>query len=124
MTPTLGKRKRQTPEDHKNGSRDDKNAESLQLEAQERLRRHFEAKFKPLPRVEKPEILKEETVEDDSDEESEWDGISEDDEQNKVQIIEHTDNQSRITTMSKGDLKAYMVRLFTTLVTQDRKSVV
>lgn len=113
MAPTLGKRKRQTPKAPENDSHDDNNAESFQLDAQEILKRHFEARFKPLPQVEKAKIVEEEKLEDSSEKDSEWDGISEDEEQNNVQIIEHTDTQPRIATMSKNILKSYMVWIST-----------
>jgi hypothetical protein len=110
MAPALGKRKRQAAGKAGDDQQDDENTRLLEQEAQEILRRHFEAKFKPLPQVEKKAYaVDEEQPEKTSEEDSEWGGIS-DEEQDAVQIVEHTDAQSRITTMSKDELKSYMVR--------------
>jgi hypothetical protein len=112
MAPALGKRKRQAARQAADDHQDDENTSLLEQEAQEILRRHFEAKFKPLPQVQKKaDVVDEEQLEESSVEGSEWGGIL-DEEQDAVQIVEHTDSQSRITTMSKDELKAYMVRLF------------
>ena len=114
MATTLGKRKRRAAKDSGDtGSsrQDDAFPKSLELDAQEIFRRHFEAQFKPLPPVEKKVKVVEDKPEDDSEDDSEWDGIS-DGEQAAVQVVEHTNAQSRVATMSKDELKAYMVRLF------------
>ena len=108
MATTLGKRKRRTAEVTQDHARDDsENSESSEVDAQELFRRHFEAKFKPLPVVKEAEKLVE-AQEDDSEEESDWDGISED-EQAAVEVVEHTDAQSRMALMSKEELKVFMV---------------
>ena len=112
MTTTLGKRKRRTAKDTggtASGRQDDQDSKSLELDAQEIFRRHFEAQFKPLPPVERKVKVAEEKLEKNSEEGSEWDGIS-DGEQAAVQVVEHTDAQSRVATMSKDELKSYMVR--------------
>lgn len=82
-------------------------SESEELDAQEIFRRHFEAQFKPLPVFQKPIVLAEES-EDESNEENDWEGIS-DSEQNGVQVIEHTDALTRMAAMSKEELKSFMV---------------
>lgn len=110
MASTLGKRKRRvvkSPEDDRQG--DDEVSESFEQSAQEIFRRHFEAKFKPLPQVEKPTKVVEEELEDTAEEDSEWGGIS-DTEEDDVQVVDHTDRLSRMATMSKMELKSYMVR--------------
>jgi hypothetical protein len=109
MVPTLGKRKRETADSSRKariiGS---ERSDSLELDAKEIFRRHFEAQFKPLPSIRKPTKVTEQESEDVSEEESEWDGLSEDGD-GKVQVIEHTDAQSRMAAMSKEELKTFMV---------------
>lgn len=110
MTPTLGKRKRQAARHTEDGQEEHEHTNLLEQEAQDILRRHFEAKFKPLPQIQKKaEVVNEEEPEVAPEEDSEWGGIS-DGEQDAVQIVEHTDGQSRIVTMPKDELKSYMVR--------------
>ncbi|KAK0100356.1 hypothetical protein ONS95_008309 [Cadophora gregata] len=106
MSTALGKRKRVA---HKNESVHrvaSVESDSDQLDAQEIFRRHFEAQFKPLPVVQK-EIEMFEVPEEESEEESDWDGIS-DGEENGVQVVEHTDALSRMAAMSKEELKSFM----------------
>ncbi|KAF8852489.1 hypothetical protein BDZ45DRAFT_545079, partial [Acephala macrosclerotiorum] len=78
-----------------------------ELDAQEIFRRHFEAQFKPIPIIHKPAKVVEEAPGDDPEEDSDWDGISEG-EEDGVQVVEHTDAQPRIAAMSKEELKAFM----------------
>jgi hypothetical protein len=110
MATMLGKRKRRNVEGiedkRRQGSED---SGSLELDAQEIFRRHFEAQFKPLPVVQKKtEEVLEEASEDESDKDSEWDGISEG-EEDAVQVVEHIDSQPGMAVMSKEELKAFMV---------------
>ncbi|PBP26587.1 hypothetical protein BUE80_DR002542 [Diplocarpon rosae] len=77
-----------------------------ELDAQEIFRLHFEAQFQPLPIIHKANTT-EKVCQDRSEEESDWDGISEA-EENGVQVIEHTDAQTRMATMSKEELKSFM----------------
>lgn len=108
MAPTLGKRKRETADSSRKARIiESEESDTLELDAQEIFRRHFEAQFKPLPPIRKPTTVIEQESEDVSEEESEWDGISEAGE-GMVQVIEHTDAQ-RIAAMSKEELKAFMV---------------
>jgi hypothetical protein len=110
MATNLGKRKWRTVEETQQDLREGSEvSEPPEGDAQELFRRHFEAKFKPLPVVKKAEKVIE-VQEDDSEEDSDWDGISED-EQTAVQVVEHTDAQSRMALMSKKELKAFMVWL-------------
>lgn len=107
MSMILGKRKRRTLKSVREGKRESsEESESPEVDAQELFRRHFEAKFKPLPVVKKAEKVVE-IQEDESEEESDWDGISEDGQ--AVEVVEHTDTQSRTALMSKDELKAFMV---------------
>jgi hypothetical protein len=109
MATTLGKRNRRSSRSPEDSRQDEEQSGSFGRDAQEVFRRHFEAQFKPLPQVEKTVKVFEEEPDDESEEDPEWDGIS-DEEQTAVQIVEHTDQLSQITTMSKGELKSYMVR--------------
>ena len=109
MATTLGKRKRAVAETSKNDRRQQReDSSSSELDAQEIFRRHFEAQFKPLPVSMKAVKVIKEAPEDDSEEESDWDGIS-DIEETAVQVVEHTEAQSRMATMSREELKAFMV---------------
>ena len=110
MATILGKRKRRTALDAKDNRQDGEDSETLELNAQEVFRRHFEAQFKPLPQVQRPTKVLEEQAIGESEDDSEWDGIS-DGEQTAVQVVEHTDRQFRIATMSKVEVKSYMVIL-------------
>lgn len=110
MATNLGKRKRGSPEPAKSRKDNGDLPESVEPDAQEIFRRHFEARFKPLPVVKKPVKVVEETPEDGSEAESEWDGIS-DNGETSVQVIEHTDKEAQIAMMSKEQLKEFMVRL-------------
>jgi hypothetical protein len=109
MVMMLGKRKRRAPEvpkeDRRRGSEE---SDSSELDAQEIFRRHFEAQFKPLPVTQPPTKPTDEELEAESETSSNWDGIS-DDEENAVQVVEHTDAQSRTAAMSKEQLKSFMV---------------
>jgi hypothetical protein len=49
-----------------------------------------------------------EELEDESEDDSDWDGIS-DEEENAVQVVEHTEAQARTAAMSKEELKSFMV---------------
>jgi hypothetical protein len=109
METTLGKRKRPVAEVTTNYRRKEReDSGSPELDAQEIFRQHFETQFKPLPAVQKAVKVVEEAPEDESEEESDWDGIS-DAEENAVQVVEHTETHSRIAAMSKEELKAFMV---------------
>ena len=118
--------KRSSDED---GDEDGEDAEDSEeeLDAAEIFRRHFEARFKPLPDVEEKKGRKKGAVveeEDDEDEDEEWGGLSgeseDDDEEEdsdgddgmkrrKVDVVEHTSAASA-PKMSKAELKAFMVR--------------
>jgi hypothetical protein len=111
MATTLGKRKRRAAEVHKDEQRKEYEvSDSPDLDAQEIFRRHFEAQFKPLQVLRRAAKVVEEVEEDESEEGSSWNGLSED-EGNRVQVVEHTDAQSRMAAMSKDELKALMVCL-------------
>ncbi|KAL2074866.1 hypothetical protein VTL71DRAFT_8645 [Oculimacula yallundae] len=106
MSTNLGKRKRATPQKQPAHREESEGSGLEELDAQEIFRRHFEAQFQPIPVV-KREIIVEEVAEEDSEEESDWDGIS-DTEENGVQVIEHTDAESRMAAMSKEELRSFM----------------
>jgi hypothetical protein len=111
MASMLGKRKRRAPEATKIEHREEsEESDASELDAQEIFRRHFEAQFTPLPAAQicsKP-VAKEAL--DEPEEDSDWDGIS-DDEENGVQVVEHTEAQVRTAAMSKEELKSFMVCL-------------
>jgi hypothetical protein len=108
MATKLGKRKREPKPLGETGDLSgSETSDSSGLDAQEIFRRHFEAQFKPLSVVRK-KVVKDEALEDeDSEPESEWSGISEAGD-GSVEVIEHTDAESRMAAMSKEELKAFM----------------
>jgi hypothetical protein len=113
MSATLGKRKRAVAEPHvkpKRSRSESEESQSPEIDAQEIFRRHFEAQFAPLPVVLKETKAVENVTEEESEEYSEWGGISEPEEES-VEVIEHSDAQSRMAAMSKEELKAFMVHL-------------
>jgi hypothetical protein len=116
MTTTLVKKTRQAPLTTGNLQRSSsEESGSSEIHAQEIFRRHFEARFKPLPTVEKSVKVVEETPRKSSEEDSEWDGIS-DEEERGVQVVEHVDAQLQMTAMSKAELKAFMVRFLPSIL--------
>ena len=111
MASMLGKRKRRAPEASKIELREEsEESDASELDAQEIFRRHFEAQFKPLPAAQEPSKAAAEEPAEDSEEASDWDGIS-DDEENGVQVVEHTEAHARTAAMSKEELKSFMVFL-------------
>lgn len=111
MASMLGKRKRRAPEATKIERREEsEESDASELDAQEIFRRHFEAQFKPLPaaQISSKPVAKEAL--DEPEEDSDWDGIL-DDEENGVQVVEHTEAQVRTAAMSKEELKSFMVCL-------------
>lgn len=111
MAVTLGKRKRREdisnkPQAGENDSDDDATARAL-------FQRAFEAKFKPLEKVEKPlEQSDSGSDADDSqdiDEDDEWDGLSEDgDAQPQIEIIQDKPANIVDPDRQKRELKAFM----------------
>ena len=125
MSKVLGKRKTRDTEE--------RSAADL-LDAQEIFRRHFEAQFKPLavaPIRPPPTVEVEDDEDPDSEaEDSEWEGISEDEEgtlraesfktsrlqgsnettDDGVEVVDHATSQKPIASMSKSELKKFMVR--------------
>ena len=111
MASMLGKRKRRGREITKKESREEsEGSDASGLDAQEIFRRHFEAQFKPLPVARQPSKPTGEDSADGSEEESDWGGIS-DNEETEVQVVEHTEAQARTAAMSKEELKSFMVFL-------------
>jgi hypothetical protein len=91
MAPKLGKRKRVTRAELEQPSRSPSPSSGDDSDdIQERFRRAFEAKFKPLdvepkkPKIEQAPV----EVESESEEDSDWSGLS-GDEANKVQVVEY-----------------------------------
>ncbi|KAH8814891.1 hypothetical protein F5884DRAFT_154889 [Xylogone sp. PMI_703] len=109
MASTLGKRKREVTKASKEQSKvDSPDPDSIEQDAQEVFRRHFEAQFKPLPAVKRKQVKPIEVEpmdEGNSSADSEWEGISEEE---GVQVIEHTEKKVEVPRMSKTELKAFM----------------
>jgi hypothetical protein len=101
---TLGKRKRITRERLEQTSKN--NEASDDEDVHDLFRRAFEAKFKPLDiEPKKPKVT--ETTEDD---EEAWSGISsaEEEEQDTVQVIQHTSAHPKHERLSKAEARAFM----------------
>ncbi|KAG7131652.1 hypothetical protein HYQ45_009793 [Verticillium longisporum] len=82
-------------------------------EAQAIFRRHFEAQFAPLPETKKPKVAEpkaEEVLEDDAEVDSDWDGVSADEAEQAIEVVDHTDSKPHDPTagMTKRQLKAFM----------------
>jgi hypothetical protein len=112
MAPALGKRKRVTRAELEqasrspspsSGSSDDSGAEDLQAI----FRRAFEAKFKPLPTEPKKPKIEETPVEaEPEEEETDWSGIS--DNENGVEVIEYQDPRRELDETERAEMKAFM----------------
>ncbi|KAM7192519.1 protein FAF1 [Rhypophila sp. PSN 637] len=125
----LGKRKARPTEEKQQEEED-----SAAVAARELLRKHFEARFKPVAApasascAAKPKNNKnnadsdskdsddyyddededDDMLSDESEEDDEWGGLSED-ETPEVEVVDHTSSQPvNISTMSKKELKAYL----------------
>lgn len=76
---------------------------------QDIFRRHFEAQFQPLP----DQLASNELTESDLDQEkesSEWDGISTDENEASIEVVEYTlPKKAERAELSKEELKGFMV---------------
>lgn len=114
MTVALGKRKRRTDAEKPQKSvaaavvRRESSESSDGETAKALFRRAFEAKFKPLEKVERPKLDQVQGDEDDDDgSHSDWDGLSEEEE--AVEIVRHVlPDFSRSAGIDSGK-KAFMV---------------
>lgn len=101
MAIALGKRKRRSPSENSTDESD--------TDAQAIFRRHFEARFKPLPELSRP-AAKVEPVTALEDEASQWSGIESDKEEEvKVHIVQHSTFYGLREKPSRADEKAFMV---------------
>jgi hypothetical protein len=108
MSVALGKRKRSVrpakSDDVKNGSDDSDDQKRIK----ELFKKHFEAKYKPLP-VEKTDVSELETESDASGSDDEaWSGFSEEDEPEVVEV-DHASIVDVKPGSSKDEWKAFMV---------------
>lgn len=125
----IGKRKREvavapkrtkpTQEKRASSTADDDDKQAI-------FRKYFEAQFKPLDeKLIQPirPTMPESEEEDDLDEdESEWEGLDEEDDTPRVEVIEHTDTGRRNSIdelFNKKDLKAFMVHKTTLKLRKD-----
>lgn len=116
MAPALGKRKRVTRAELEqasrspspsSGSSNDSEGEDLQAV----FRRAFEAKFKPLPTESKKPKIEESLVQQENEseeEDSDWSGISDD--ENQVEVIEYHDPRREVDDAGneRAEMKAFM----------------
>ena len=87
------------------------------IDAQELLRKHFEARFEPLEQIaptrhDEPDTSSGPVTEEEEEENSDWDGISNSDDDAVPEVVEHTDSyrRSRGDGMDKLARKEFMVR--------------
>jgi hypothetical protein len=115
MAPNLGKRKRVTREELEQHSRSPSPASESENSDGEDIRdifrKAFEAKFKPIEVEPKKQKLGKLVVEENElEEESDWSGISSEDEIPDVEIIDYASKQQAIKDRaSKAEMKAFMV---------------
>ena len=103
----LGKRKRRDQIGLSNSSTDtstDENAADLHA----RFRHHFEAKFKPLEGISMSIKDVEAEVLESTDLESDWEGLSETEDDEGPQIIHHQISQAAETRVPNNELRAFM----------------
>lgn len=109
----LGKRKRPPKARPQDTSADSDNggSDSSELDAQEIFRRHFEAQFEPLHIDRKATYSENDVAQEDMDDESEWEGISEVIVEQSVEVVQHSDSGAQLgtTAMSREELKTFMV---------------
>lgn len=115
MAVTLGKRKRRTETERPKKAlaaaavRRESTESSDGETAKALFRRAFEAKFKPLPKIEKPEVQQEDPETDNDDiSHSDWDGLSEEE---AVEVVRHVLPEFTRSAEIDGGKKAFMVRL-------------
>ncbi|PVI07600.1 hypothetical protein DM02DRAFT_666518 [Periconia macrospinosa] len=119
MAPTLGKRKRVTREELERPSRSPSpSSESQESDGSEDVqalfRKAFEAKFKPLDIEPVQKKVKEDEIEHDDEEieeeDSDWSGISSEDENDDgVEVFDYAaNNKQPREKMSKAELRAFM----------------
>lgn len=114
MAIMLGKRKRKPQEPIEAKEEDVSRSPPPALEdedVQAIFRHHFEAQFKPLGEVKKPRQRTPETpLSKAIEEESDWSGFSgEEEEEDVVEVIEHSTTAEIGEAVSKHELKAFMV---------------
>ncbi|KAJ4353736.1 pre-rRNA processing and 40S ribosomal subunit assembly [Didymosphaeria variabile] len=115
MAPTIGKRKRITREELEQSSRASSPSSTSQHsdgeDMQALFRKAFEAKFAPLNIEPVQKAQKMEAPADDLDEESDWSGISSEDENetsNGIQVFDHSSAHQPRTKAPKTELRAFM----------------
>ncbi|GAB7357388.1 hypothetical protein MBLNU459_g8327t2 [Dothideomycetes sp. NU459] len=113
MAVTLGKRKRRAevaqaaPANAKPKLEEDPESDNEDLQAI--FRRAFEAKFKPLDGLKKKrneEAVK--VLEQEEDDESDWSGISEPEDHDAVEVVEHKAIERSMDRADKQQIKAFM----------------
>jgi hypothetical protein len=107
MDPILGKRKRRADLEASTSPAPVDTASTKHLQAL--FRKHFEAKYKPLPTL---SLAQPSTGEDDSisseSEQSDWEGIDADNSSN-IPVIEHIDRPATTDDVPRSELKKFMV---------------
>lgn len=117
---SLGKRKRVSREQLEQPSRSPSPSSSSGSESEEEedlqdaFRRAFEAKFKPLDdgpkKKKKVEDIVLEDPKDQEEDDSDWSGISSEEEDEQVQVFDYANTQPTNEPISKAELRAFMVR--------------
>lgn len=94
MATTLGKRKRRAEAEAENPKKAPTRSDSSSSDgetARALFRRAFEAKFKPLGKVEKKPKVQPEPEDEDEDlsQSSDWDGLSDEEDDDEVEVVRH-----------------------------------
>ena len=109
----LGKRKRRDQITESDGTNATDHSPSTDANLQALFRQHFEAKFKPLPQVFQNALQQPQPYLIDSEElsnESDWSGLSDGEDDNGVEVIEHTNSTgARRIEVPRDEVKTFMV---------------
>ena len=105
----LGKRKRRDQIGLDNSSADTSTDENAAADLHARLRHHFEARFKPLEGISLSINNVEAEVPEPTDLESDWEGLSDTEDNGGPQIIHHQISQAAEAELPNSELRAFMV---------------
>jgi hypothetical protein len=112
MSVSLGKRKRpaveQAAKKRESAKASSDPGEDDDAAMQDIFRKHFEAKFKPLPAIQKPKEPEVPSKDNLSESEEDWSGFSE--EEDEVLVVEHSEANTARDITEKFEAKAFLVR--------------
>ena len=118
----VGKRKRRDQIDPDQSSADTSQDES-KMELQALLQQHFEATFKPLKDIALPAKATQATTHLQEDIQSDWEGLSEIEDDDGPQVDQHHASSGRESDISKDELRAFMAWILCILVSIEANRV-